>query len=464
MEVNIDSDSKQKPFYTVGITDLINLTKKAGDLNAETSTYGRQRLQDGIRLHQKIQESREDAYLQEVSLSKTVEFDDFYLEIKGRADGINVETKPIYIEEIKSHSCDYKDIEESQKNKHWAQLYFYGYMLLSEDIKELDLHLTYIHVDSEIIKTEKRIFKADEIIFICDALLEKFRSFLLYKINREAGRNKQLQSQSFPLASFREGQRDLSGTVYTVLKRKKNIFIEAPTGMGKTIGSLFPTLKAMGEGILNQVFFLTAKGTGKETAVKAMQLMNKENDLLNSLEITSKSKICFNTDKACDPEECIFTHGYFDKVDEAIYDIHKKYRHKSKENIEDTAREYQICPFELSLDLIMSSDVIICDYNYVYDPRVHLKRIFSEENQDVVILADEAHNLVSRAKEMYSAEIDENELTKARKKWSNESPALKTAFNRVLKYFRVLRKELNESGEDYLKIPEGPVDLCWSLR
>jgi len=466
MEINSKSSNVKKPFFSVGITDLVFLTNRSGDLNTDTSTYGRQRMYEGIRLHSKIQRSREDNYQKEVSLSCVIEFDEFVLEIKGRADGINFDKKPPYIEEIKSHACDFKEIADSQKKTHLTQLYFYGYMLLAgmEELDEIKLHLTYIHVDSEKIQTEKKLYKKDEINKICDALIDEFRSKLLYKLNRENERNKFLQKQDFPLVKFRKGQRDLSVAVYTILKRKENLFIEAPTGMGKTIGSLFPALKAVGESILNQIFFLTAKGTGKETAINAMQLMNKGNNYLNSLVITSKSKICFNNDKACDPEECTYTHAYFDKVDKALNEAHKRYRIKGKEEIEEIASEFHICPFELSLDMIMSSDVVICDYNYAYDPRVHLKRIFSEENKDIVILADETHNLVSRAREMYSSEIDENELARAKKVWSNESPALKKAYNRVLKHFKELRKTFFELNTKFLKIPEGPIDLLKALR
>ncbi len=261
--MDVNATISTKPIFSIGITDLVFITKKSGDLNTDTSTYGRQRMAEGIRLHQKIQNSREDNYQSEVFLNRIIEFDEFVIEIQGRADGMNLDTDIAYIEEIKSHVCDYKDIEESQKSMHWTQLYFYGYMLTGEtgDIDELDLHLSYIQVESEMIHTEKRIFKTEELNFICEALLKKLHALLMFKIRREKGRNKSLKSQTFPLADFRKGQRELSAAVYRTLKKKEKIFIEAPTGMGKTIGCLFPALKAMGEDSLNQIFFLTAKGT-----------------------------------------------------------------------------------------------------------------------------------------------------------------------------------------------------------
>jgi DNA excision repair protein ERCC-2 len=461
-----ENDIYSKPFFSIGITDLVYFTKRSGDLKVDLSTYGRQRLMEGLRLHQKVQHMRPDTYHAEVALSKLIEFDEFVLEIKGRADGIDFDQKPPVIEEIKSHTADYKDIEESQKNLHWAQLYFYAWML-TEEIEELemvDLHLTYIHVSSEKIKTDKRIFKIDEIDYLCGKMIDKFKAFLLIKINREKARNSILLKQNFPLPRFREGQRDLAAAVYSTVKRKDKLFIEAPTGMGKTIGSIFPALKAMGEGIFNQLFFLTAKGTGKEAAVKAVNLMNKENNALNTIVITSKSKICFNPEKACDPEECAYCRGYFDKIDDAVKSIHQRYQFKGQEQVKEVALEYQICPFEFSLDLIMSSDVVVCDYNYAFDPRVHLKRIFDEENKDVVILADESHNLVSRARDMYSSEIDENEVAEGKKRWSKESEEIKRAYNRVMRYFKKLREEYEESEEEIMIKPEGPDQLTWSLR
>jgi DNA excision repair protein ERCC-2 len=460
------SDISTKPFYSIGITDLVYLTKRSGDLKTDLSTYGRQRVMDGIRLHRKIQDSRAESYQSEVFLSRILEFDEFYLEIKGRADGMDDGAKPIIIEEIKSHTVDYKELEEGQKNMHLAQLYFYAFMLseVHDGIDLIDLHLTYIHTDSEEIRTEKRIFKIEEIDFLCRKMIDKFRGFLLFRINHEKERNAILLAQGFPLPNFREGQRDLAAAVYRTVKRKEQLFIEAPTGTGKTIGILFPALKAMGEGIYNQLFFLTAKGTGKETAVKAMELMNNGNRVLSTVVITAKSTICFNPEKACDPEECAYCRGYFDKLDVAMATCNERYRIKGKEEIQQMASEYEICPFEFSLDLILSSDVVVCDYNYVYDPRVRLKRVFEEENKDVFLLADEAHNLVSRARDMYSSEIGEPEVAEGKKRWGKESGELKKGYTRVLAQFRILRKEFEAAGKEVMITPEGPEALCRSLR
>ena len=209
--MEIGSENR-KPFFSIGVTDLVFLTNKSGDLNMDTSTYGRQRLADGIRLHFKIQNSRGENYESEVFLSTVIEFNEFNLEIKGRADGINFHAKPIIIEEIKSHSCEFKEIEQSQKKLHWAQLYLYAFMLIDEHegLEDIDLHLTYVHTDTEIEKTEKRIFKSNEIVYICNDIINNFHSFLSYKINREKERNRRLINQGFPLANFREGQRDLA--------------------------------------------------------------------------------------------------------------------------------------------------------------------------------------------------------------------------------------------------------------
>ncbi len=460
------TDISAKAFYSIGITDLVYLTKRSGDLKTDLSTYGRQRVMDGIRLHRKIQDSRSESYQSEVFLSRILEFDEFYLEIKGRADGIDYGADPIVIEEIKSHSVDYEELEEGQKNMHWAQLYFYAFMLsdMKEDIDLIDLHLSYIHTDSEELHTEKRIFKTEEIGFLCRKMIDKFRGLLLFKINHEKERNAVLLTQAFPLPNFREGQRDLAAAVYRTVKRKELLFIEAPTGTGKTIGIIFPALKAMGEGICNQLFFLTAKGTGKEAAVKAMELMNTGNEVLSTLVITTKSTICFNPEKACDPEECDYCKGYFDKLDAAVAACIERHKIKGKEEIQNIAGEFGICPFEFSLDLIMSSDVVVCDYNYVYDPRVKLKRVFEEENKEVFLLADEAHNLVSRARDMYSSEIAEQELTDGKKRWGKESKALNSGYNRVLKHFRALRNIYEAEGKEALIMAEGPDELCRSLR
>ena len=395
--------------YAISVKDLIFNVHRMGDLNYQTSTYGRNRAQEGIQLHQMLQNDREETYHKEYFLKKEVKMLNGLLTIKGRADGVDLSKRPLFIEEIKSYTGKLDEMADSTRFIHWEQLYCYGYLLLDDQFEydEVKLRLTYIHADTEAISTFDEVCSRSFLKKKWKTLLNAFEKEISFKIHRKRSRNEHLKTQGFPLGDFRKGQRELSAAVYRALRDQKVHFIEAPTGTGKTIGNLFPALKAMGEGHLDQIFFLTAKNTGKETAEKAFRAMAVENDALRALEITSKSNICFNTDKACDPEECKFARGYFDKTKKALPELKENYQHWGKAEVEEVAAKHEACPFELSLDLVYDADVVVCDYNYVFDPKVYLRRSFEEENKDIVLLIDEAHNLVSRARSMYSAELQE---------------------------------------------------------
>lgn len=458
---------EEKWSVAIAVRELVYFTCKGGDLNYQTSTYGRNRALEGILLHQLLQDQRPESYQKEYALKHEVKRDGVVLTVKGKADGVDFEQSPVMIEEIKSYTGKYEELGELKKKAHWEQLYCYGYMLLEDEFEldEVELVLSYIHADTEAVTQEKAVLDRKSLKRKWKALLNAFFEVVGERIAHQEGRNLHLRTQRFPLGQFRPGQREMAAAVYRSLRDKQNLFIEAPTGTGKTIGNLFPALKAMGEGHLNQVFFLTAKNTGKETAAKSIALMHQDNPDLRGLEITSKSKICFNTDLACDPEECSFARGYFDRVDGAMKELKKEHSYFDKSTIEEVAKAHHVCPFELSLDLIADTDVVVCDYNYAFDPKVMLKRSFSDENKGLVLLIDEVHNLVSRARDMYSATLDEFTLIQSKKKWAKEEEYLKKAYNAVLRQLRALRKELDEQPKKkVLELKKGPGKLCTALR
>ena len=451
---------------TLSVKDLIFMMHSGGDLNFQTSTYGRNRAQEGIVLHQLLQSQRGESYQKEYFLKQDFEVAGGKVTLKGRADGIDLGQKPAIVEEIKSYVGDFKDIADIQRLLHKEQLYVYGYLFLTEFFEEdaLELQLTYIHADTEKVEQETEVCTRSFLKQHFAALFSRFETYLIRKIERKEQRNLLLQKQSFPLGEFRTGQRDLSACTYRALRDKKNYFIEAPTGTGKTIGNLFPAFKAMGEGHLDQIFFLTAKNTGKETARKSFEYMANENSMIKSVEISSKSSICFNTDLACDPAECKFAKGYFDRIEEAKQEIDNSHQFWGKAEIETVAAKHTVCPFEMSLDLIYDADVVVCDYNYVFDPKVYLRRCFEHENKQTVVLIDEAHNLISRARAMFSTVLSEYDLTESKKKWANESPRLKKSYNAVLKQLRELRKELDDVATTFYFVKEGPKKLANALH
>ena len=201
-----------------------------------------------------------------------------------------------------------------------------------------------------------------------------------------------------------DGQRELAVSVYKAIAREKNLFIQAPTGVGKTLSTVFPAVKAMGEQMADKVFYLTAKSITRTVAEEAFRILREHGMYLNTVAITAKEKLCFLEEISCNPDDCPYARGHFDRVNDAVYEIIHTEQGIGREEILRYAREYRVCPFEFCLDISSWADGIICDYNYVFDPNVRLKRYFAEGNQgDYLFLVDEAHNLVSRAREMFSA-------------------------------------------------------------
>ena len=199
--------------------------------------------------------------------------------------------------------------------------------------------------------------------------------------------------------------------VYQTIYHRKKLFIEAPTGVGKTISTIFPSIKAMGEGKGQRIFYLTAKTITRTVANDTLELLRKQMLRLKSVTLTAKDKICFMEETECNPVDCPYAKGHFDRINDAIYDLLIHEDNFSREKIEEYAARHKVCPFEMSLDMSLFADMIICDYNYLFDPHVYLKRFFSEGvREDYIFLIDEAHNLVDRGREMYSATLQKEEF------------------------------------------------------
>lgn len=219
-------------------------------------------------------------------------------------------------------------------------------------------------------------------------------------------RNESIKEMVFPYDSYRIGQRKLAGVVYKSILDEKSLFVKAPTGIGKTISTLFPSVKAVGEGHLNRIFYLTAKTITRKAAEEAMNRMRSCGLRMNSLTITAKDKVCFKDETNCQKDYCEFANGYYDRINEAIVNILSKEASLTREVIEIYARKHTVCPFEFSIDLAYTVDTVICDYNYIFDPRVSLKRLFEDQKKSTALLVDEAHNLVDRGREMFSAPLN----------------------------------------------------------
>lgn len=445
----------------ISVRNLVEFILRSGDLN---STFtGSSRNTDAIKAHQKIQKSAPKEYAAEVSLSYTFEKEDISLEISGRADGIIDNDGVITIDEIKTTTAPIEFINEDYNLIHWAQAKTYAFIYAKENVLEnIYVQLTYYQIDTKEIKRFIKSFSFKELeeffLQIANSYIEWAKTLSRWGNYRDDS----IKSLEFPFENYREGQRKLAVAVYKTISEGKKIFIQAPTGIGKTVATLFPSLKAMGEGHTSKIFYLTAKTITRTAGEKALNNLREKGLKIKSLTITAKDKICFKPDASCNPEECHFAKGYFDRINEAVKDIYLNEENFSREILEKYGKKYDICPFEFSLELSLFSDCIICDYNYVFDPRVYLRRFFLEGTTDFTFLIDEAHNLVDRAREMFSAEINKEEILNLKKLSMNYSKDISKTLNKLNSHMIEIRKLCEANDKEHIQ-EEAPMEITYLL-
>ncbi|MGY0373750.1 ATP-dependent DNA helicase [Clostridium sp. JNZ J1-5] len=453
---------KGKSTIKISVRNLVEFVLRSGDL---ISTFtGSSRNTDAIKAHQKIQKSSPKEYKPEVTLSYVFESEDILMEISGRADGIIEEDKKVTIDEIKTTTRPLEFIEEEYNELHWAQAKCYGFIYAKENnLQDIFVQLTYYQMDTKEIKKFIKSFTFSELESFFLDLVNRYIDWAKVLNSWEECRNKSIKGLNFPFSTYREGQRKLAVSVYKTIAEGKKIFVQAPTGIGKTAATIFPSLKAMGEGHTSKVFYLTAKTITRTAAEKALGGMRNGGLKIKSLTITAKDKICFKPEDGCDPEKCEFAKGHFDRINDAIRNIYNDEENFSRETIEKYALKHKVCPFEFSLELANFADCIICDYNYVFDPRVYLKRFFLEGSTDFTFLIDEAHNLVDRAREMFSAEMNKREFLELKKLSKEYSKDISKILNKINSHMIDLRKLCEENDNQYIDM-ESPKEIIPMLR
>ncbi len=411
----------------ISVRDLVEFGFSTGDLDSRFVGMGKALL--GARLHQKLQSLRKseaaegETYHKEVAISRTVVFRGLTFIITGRIDGISEGAGGITLEEIKTTSSPLEHINEDTYPVHWAQAQCYAFMYSEEYGKKIsNIQLTYYNTESEEQKIFLKAVEAEELERYFAELLDKYCGWAYEMYEWSGLRNDTITMLDFPYAEYRKNQRKLAVAVYKTIAEGKRIFIQAPTGTGKTISALFPAVKALGEGNAEKIFYLTAKTITRQVALDAIRRMQDKGLRLKTIVLTAKDKICFKEETNCNPEYCEYARGYFDKVNEALKKLFAQEEIITREVLERHARESRLCPFELSLDTASWTDCIICDYNYVFDPRASLKRFFLEKENDYVLLVDEAHNLVDRAREMFSAELCKKPFLDIKRSMKNMAP------------------------------------------
>jgi DNA excision repair protein ERCC-2 len=449
--------------HIVSVRSLVEFVLQAGDLTSG-GFQRRDRAQLGTQGHRRVQRSRPEGYQIEVEIAHQVVGTEPALEVRGRIDGVYANQMPVILEEIKTTTLSLELVSEEHNHLHWAQAYCYAYMYAQQrQLNEISIHLTYYHLDSQKEKTFARYVALAELENFFQDLITRYLDWFRKVQAWLARRDESIQQLDFPYEDYRQGQREMAVVVYRAIRAKERLYVQSPTGVGKTIATLFPAVKALGQGLAAKIFYLTAKTSGRLVAEKALEDLRQAGLYVRSVTLTAKEKICFCPPINCDPEVCVFARGYFDKVKAALEEI-DQYQAFTRPVIEMIAQKYQICPFEFSLDVALWVDCIICDYNYAFDPRVYLHRFFDLSTEPYIFLVDEAHNLPDRARSMYSAELDKATVLHLQRKLKPHLPALAKKLSAVNKSLLEKRKAMHADGKEALIEFEAPNELLKALR
>ena len=387
----------------ISVRSLVEFILRSGDIDNRRTSAPENAMQEGSRIHRMIQRRMGPEYQAEVGLRFAYDTGEYQILVEGRADGIITQEAGVTIDEIKSTFHDLKKVKKPV-DVHLAQAKCYAAIYaIQNGFFHIRVRMTYCQVETEELKYFHFDYTRQELQEWFDGLMEQYRRWADFSFRWQKERQESIRQLAFPFP-YREGQKELVTYVYRTIYHRRKLFIEAPTGVGKTISTVFPAVKAMGEELCERIFYLTAKTITRTVAENTYEILRERGLRFKSVILTAKEKICFMEETDCNPEYCPYAKGHYDRINDAVYDLLCTEDSFNREKIEEYARRHQVCPFELSLDMSLFSDGIICDYNYVFDPHAYLRRFFSEGMQgEYLFLIDEAHNLVERGREMYSA-------------------------------------------------------------
>ena len=430
----------------ISVRNLVEFLMRSGDIDNRISR-GLQlnAMQEGTRIHKKLQRAMGSSYQAEVPLRLDVGTERYVLTIEGRADGIFERDGMICIDEIKGV---YRDVDEMEAPVpvHLAQAKCYAYIhALQQALDPIGVQMTYCDLDTEQVRRFYESYPFAELEEWFDALMAEYQKWADFQYEWRQKSIASIKKMEFPF-DYRPGQRELVADVYRTILRKKNLFIQAPTGTGKTVSVLFPAVRAVGEGYGEKIFYLTAKTVTATVAMDTFAQFRENGYRGKVVQITAKEKLCKCEKPECNPDACPYAKGHFDRVNDAVFDLLGREDCFSREVLLEQADRYMVCPFELCLDVSTWSDVIVGDYNYVFDPTVYLKRFFAEGNKgEYLFLVDEAHNLVERGRQMYSERIVKEDVLAVKRLLKNHSKKVTRALERVNQILLAYKREC----EDY---------------
>jgi len=422
-----------KKYLNLSVHDLVDFLLRSGDI--DNRVFNSDTMRRGSEIHSSYQKYRTKNYSSEYYLKTSLEVDDYIVNIEGRADGIYFDDIPT-IEEIKSTVDDLEKFYKENKGWHLGQAIVYAYMYLKQtNLEKCNISLVYISQVNDEEKTYKFSYDYEKLEEKVINFIKEYLKFYEIIYNHKVKRNKTAEDLKFPFKNIRKGQDKFIKLATEISSSGGVAFIEAPTGIGKTISSLYPFVKSFKDETNDKIFYLTAKNTGKESAYLASKIMIEKGLDSYSIYITAKEKICAHLGSSCNPDECPFAKGYYSKLKDAIIESLKTRKLFNEETIKKIANKYAICPFEFSLDLSNFMDIVIADYNYFFDPIVYLERYFSINSSNYLVLVDEAHNLLERARDMYSETISLSLLIETINDYRYATKNLKRAFSRLKKIF-----------------------------
>ena len=468
------------------VRNLVEFILRGGDIDNRSGRMITDAMMEGSKIHRKIQRSMGEGYQAEVPLALTIEAEEYMLVIEGRADGIAYGEFPnqnsekeaytqdtfldgtgkseemVYIDEIKGV---YRNVAtmEAPVYVHKAQAMCYAYIYaLQNHLDQIGVQMTYCNLDTEDVKLFQEVFAWDALADWFGNLIAEYRKWADWQIMWRRKRQESIQNLEFPYP-YREGQRKLVGDVYRTIRRGKNLFIQAPTGVGKTISTIFPAVKAVGEELADRIFYLTAKTITATVAKETFGLLREQGYQAKIIQLTAKEKLCLCGNTAieqeaadqdnpypdfpqikleCNPQNCPYAKGHFDRVNDAVFELLQASDLFTREEILAQARKHRVCPFELSLDVATWCDNILCDYNYVFDPNVYLKRFFQDSSKEkYLFLVDEAHNLVDRSREMYSATLYKEDILAVKKIMKPHNQAIARTLDKCNKAMLDFKRE-----------------------
>lgn len=457
----------EKKKIRISVRNLVEFLLRSGDLDNRRGGFSdKDAMLAGTRAHQRIQKKMGPFYQAEVPLVFEKEYENFILKIEGRADGILEQPDGYLVEEIKGTFRDLEDMQEPV-TVHLAQAKCYAFIYGMEKKQDsMRVLMTYCHLETEDGKRQETLTKEDlrpevsnrkirhyifrytleELGLWFDGLLDEYYQWAEFQFQWQKTRDASMKGLEFPFP-YRPGQRELVTGVYRTILRKKELFVQAPTGIGKTMSTVFPAVRAVGEGHAEKLFYLTAKTITGTVAQEAFAILREKGLQMKAVTLTAKEKMCVCEEMKCNPEDCPRARGHFDRVNAAVFEMLTEGKEYGREALLAQAEKWRVCPHEMQLDIASWTDAVICDYNYVFDPNVRLKRFFGEGNRgDYVFLIDEAHNLVDRGREMFSASLVKEEFLEMKKvlRAYSADRRLEKALDRCNRQMLIYKRECDE--------------------